>query len=261
MFFRQYGIEGLKEVVLFPGLQHDGRAFLAGDGAKLITGIFGRNGFLQIAFDGQVKPFLGALLNLEAHARRVAQDTQQADRLIGEAVNGKRPHFGALDIGQSVCGIEQQAARGGVQRNGDGVEGEVAAAQVFHDGGPANLGTRSRTNVMIVARGGNAAFAVAGEEQFDMAKLFILGEDFGATFFEFVSDLRGIALDGEIEIAQRSAGNEVANGSAGQIHIEPECGGEFLHAQHHGALFRREPAFQQKHIVWHCAPSASGCPR
>src|SRR6266513_1876975 len=137
---------------------------------------------------------------------------------------------------------------------------EIAAAQIFHDGGPANLGTRSGTNVVVVTGGGDAALTVAGEEHFDVAKLFILGEDFGATFFKFVSDLRGIPLHGEIEIAEGSAGNKVADGSARQIHIESEGGGEFLHAQHHGALFRREPAFQQKHIVWHCAPSASGCP-
>ncbi len=114
---------------------------------------------------------------------------------------------------------------------------------------------------MVVAGGGNAALTVASEEHFDVAKLFILGEDFGAALFEFVSDLRGISLHGEIEIAEGSAGNKVADGSARQINIESECGGEFLHAQHHGALFRRQPAFQQKHIVWHCAPSASGCPR
>jgi len=42
---------------------------------------------------------------------------------------------------------------------------------------------------MVVARGGNAALAVAGEEHFDMAKLFILGDDPGATLLKFVSDL------------------------------------------------------------------------
>src|SRR5437588_602681 len=62
-------------------------------------------------------------------------------------------------------------------------------------------------------------------------------------------------------VDQRSTGNEVAYGSARQIYIESQRGGKFLHAQHHGALLRRESAFQQKHIVWHCAPSASGCPR
>ncbi len=94
-----------------------------------------------------------------------------------------------------------------------------------------------------------------------MPVLFILVEDFGSALFELVSDLRRIGLDGEIEIAQRSAGNQVADGSTRQIHVESKRGGEFLHAQHHRSLLRRQPAFQQKHIVWHCAPSASGCPR
>ncbi len=107
--------------MFLPGLQHDGRPFLAGEGAKLIAGIFRSDGVLQFALDGQVKPLLSALFNLEAHARGVAQDAQQSDRLVGKTVNGERPHFGALDIGKAVGGIEQQAARGGVQRNGDSV--------------------------------------------------------------------------------------------------------------------------------------------
>ncbi len=114
---------------------------------------------------------------------------------------------------------------------------------------------------MVVAGGGDTAFAVAGEEHFDVAELFILGKDFGAALLEFGSDLRGIALHSEIEIAQGSTGNEVADGPARQIDVESKCCGEFLDAQHYSALFRRKPAFQQKHIVWHCAPSASGCPR
>src|SRR5258708_35680913 len=134
-------------------------------GAKLTAGILRFNGVLQIALDGQIKPFLGALLNLEAHARREAQDPQQTDRLVGEAVNGERAHFGTLNIGQAVCRVEQQAARGGVERNSDGVEGEVAPAEIFHDGGPANLGARSGTNIMDVASGGNGAPAVAGGEE------------------------------------------------------------------------------------------------
>jgi len=66
----------------------------------------------------------------------------------------------------------------------------------------------------------NAAFAIAGEEHFEMAKLFILGENFGAAFFQFVRDLRRIAFHRKIEIAQRSAGDEVANSSARQIDVE-----------------------------------------
>jgi len=43
---------------------------------------------------------------------------------------------------------------------------------------------------MVVA-GAECCLAVAGEEHFDMAKLFILGDDPGATLLKFVRDLRG----------------------------------------------------------------------
>ena len=108
---------------------------------------------------------------------------------------------------------------------------------------------------MIVARGGNAALHVAGKQQFDMAKLFVLDEDLGAAFFQFAGDLRGIPFHGEIQIAQRRASDQVAHRAAGQINIEAHRGGKFLHARQYSALFRREPAFEQKHIIWHCAPS------
>src|SRR5437773_11363555 len=115
MLLGQHGIDGLEKVVLFPSFQHDGWPLLAGEGAQFIAGIFRRNGFLQVALNGQVEPFLGALLDLEAHARGVAQDAQQTDRLVSETMNGERANLGPFDVGEAVSGIEQQAARGRVQ--------------------------------------------------------------------------------------------------------------------------------------------------
>src|SRR5262249_12025353 len=105
---------------------------------------------------------------------------------------------------------------------------------------------------------GNASFAIAGKEHFDVPQLLVLRQNLRAALFQFARDLRRITFDSEVQITQRGPGHQVAHRSTGQIHIEAHGGGEFLHAHHGRALFRREPAFKQKHIVWHCTPSASG---
>ena len=63
----------------------------------------------------------------------------------------------------------------------------------------------------FAAGSGNTAFAFAGEENFDMPKLFIFVQDFGAALFQFAGDLGRVALDREIQIADRHPGNHVAH--------------------------------------------------
>ncbi len=111
---------------------------------------------------------------------------------------------------------------------------------------------------MVVPGGGDTSFAVASEQHFHLPQFFIFRENLRAALLEFARDLRRTAFHGKIQIAQRSPGDEVTHGSARQVHIAPERCGQFLYAHHRRALFGREPAFQQKHVVWHCAPSSSG---
>src|SRR5207247_109448 len=122
-------------------------------------------------------PFLCALLDFEPHPRSEAQDAQQADRLIREAMNSQRPDFGTLDVGQSIGWVQEQAAGSRVQGNSDGVQREIAPAEILHNRGPANFRTRSRANIMVVPRGGDTSFAVTSEQYFHLPQLFIFGEN------------------------------------------------------------------------------------
>ena len=61
-------VDRLQQVVLFPGLQHDGGPLFTRDGAQFPARILGGDGLVQFALDGQVKPFLRASLEFEAHA-------------------------------------------------------------------------------------------------------------------------------------------------------------------------------------------------
>src|SRR5580704_15262443 len=102
---------------------------------------------------------------------------------------------------------------------------------------------------MIIARSGDAAFYIVGKKNFDVAMFVVLGEHLGATLFEFADHLGGVAFHGEIEIAKGSAGDEVADRATREIDVVAQCCSKLLNTQHGSALFGREPAFEQKHII------------
>src|SRR3970282_638254 len=124
-------------------------------------------------------------------------------------------------------------------------DGEVAAAEVLHEGGPAVLGTGAGTLIAVVAGSGDAAVDVTGEDHLDMAGVIVLRDDAGAALFELAGKARGGALDGEVEIAGGRAAGEVANGAADQIDVGDGFGGELLHAQNNGALLGGEAGFEE----------------
>ena len=109
--------------------------------------------------------------------------------LIGEGVDGKRADFLLFQVREAVHGIEQQAARLRVQRNGDGVDAEIAAAQIFHDAGETVFGLDAGTLVEVFARGGDGAVHVAGENHFVVADLFAFPHDARAALFQFAHHL------------------------------------------------------------------------
>src|SRR4029077_21039934 len=143
-----------------PGLENRRGLLFPAKMAQFTAYFLGSYGLGEAAFHGQRKPFLGARLDGEFHASGVANGAQEPHRLIGETVNRKSAHFPFLDVGEAIGGIEQQTARGGVQRECDGVYGEIAAAEILHDRGPADLGACSRTSVDVFTSGGNAAVDV-----------------------------------------------------------------------------------------------------
>ena len=65
-----------------------------------------------------------------------AQHAQQTDRIVIQRVVADRAQLLALQIAHAVVRIEQQSARSRIQRERDGVDGEVAAAQILVDAWP-----------------------------------------------------------------------------------------------------------------------------
>ncbi len=124
VFLGDEGMDAFDQILRLPFFQDEVRALFLGDFAEFVAGIFGSDGVVEFAFDGQIKPFLSAGFELEAHARGIAKRAEEADGHVGKAVNGEGANFAVLDVGESVGGIEKESTGGRIEGDGDGVERE-----------------------------------------------------------------------------------------------------------------------------------------
>ena len=77
----------------------------------------------------------------------------------------------------------------------------------------------------------------------------------GAGFFQIFLQLEGIALDGEIEIADGKAADDVADGAAGEVKIHARGAGYVLHQVDALHLIRRQPKFHRVNVISHSLSS------
>ena len=119
---RELRVNRAQQLVRLPSLQNSNGFFFARELPHFPANICWGNGLVQGPLDGQRKPLGRARLHLEAHAHAVAQCAHQPNRLVSEAVDGEGAHFAFFQVGQTIGGVEQEAAGGRVKRNGDGVE-------------------------------------------------------------------------------------------------------------------------------------------
>src|SRR4029079_598093 len=147
-------------------------------------------------------------------------------------VNGAE--FFALDVADAVGGVDQQYQRGFVERKRDGVDGEIAAAQVFVNGGGSNLWARAGLGESLFVRAAHLRRHAAGEQQIDGLQVVIGRNDFRAEFFlRQLGEFESAALHSKIQIANREAAERVAHGAAGQEYTGASFGGELPHLPDH----------------------------
>ena len=240
-----------EQVVLFPGLERGRGIVLLAQLAHFVGDVRGGNVFVVFAGEGQIEPAGGAFLERVTQPGGKAQGAQQAHRLIGKAVHGEDADLAPLDVRQPVGGVEQKAAGGGIQREGDGVDGKIAPPQVVQDGGETDLGLRAGMLIDFVAGRSQRAVHLAVEDQFHAAQVFVLTQDAGAAFLQFARHAQRIPFHDKIQIADAHPAHQVAHRSAGEVHVGFMAVRQFQHPHHHRALLRSEPAFEQIHIVRH----------
>ena len=154
------------------------------------------------------------MVHLPAQARHDARGANQQGRLFQEAVIRNQAQRPGLDVRGAVHRVHQQTKGALVEGDGHGVDGEVAAAEVFLNGGGmidglAGLGILDAVGADQIDANG------AGKTQVKGAGNFVLAPH-GATevlnrFLEFES----ISMHGQFQRADGVAAGQIAHRVAG----------------------------------------------
>ena len=75
--------------------------------------------------------------------------------------------------------------------------------------------------------------------------------DFGARLLKIFLQLEGVALDGEIEVADGESADDVADGAAGKVKIHARSAGNVLNQSDAFELVRRQPDFHRVNVISH----------
>ena len=152
----------------------------------------------------------------EIHAHAEAPHAENAGGIVVQRLGVGGMDFTALKVGQSVGGIKQQGTGCLIEREGDCVDGEVPALQIFVNGGRDYGRLRTRAAIFFHLSHGEFSGDVAGEEHFNAFLAIIGGDDFSVhRFLQKLHDRFGRAFDHEIEITNGVAAQNIAHGAAG----------------------------------------------
>ena len=156
-----------------------------------------------------------------------------------------------FDVGDAVERIEEKSAGSFIERERHGVDGEVAAAQIFVNGCRHDDGRLAGFLKALGARHADFSAGIAGKGEEDRADVFFDGGDFRAGLFEIFLQLERIALNGEIQVADGEAADDVADGAAGKVKIHARGAGYVLHEADAFELVRRQPDFHRVNVISH----------
>jgi hypothetical protein len=78
-----------------------------------------------------------------------------------------------------------------------------------------------------------------------------VADELGARAFEILLQFERIALDGEIEVADGEAADDVADRAAGKVEGDSRRAGYFLHEVDALHLIRRQPDFHGVDVISH----------
>ena len=111
--------------------------------------------------------------------------------------------------------------------------------------------------VALGARHADFGANVAGQRDEEGVVIVFGAGDVGAGALEVLLQLEGIALDGEIEVADGESADDVADGPAGQIDVHAGGAGDVLNQGDALLLVGRQPEFHRVDVVSHSL--SSGC--
>jgi hypothetical protein len=87
----------------------------------------------RVGFLGIFEACPGALIELPTEPRYQPRGAEEAGRILDESVVAHQAQLPGFDVRNPVEGIHQQTVRMLVERQGHGIGGEVAAAEIFEN--------------------------------------------------------------------------------------------------------------------------------
>ena len=156
-----------------------------------------------------------------------------------------------FDVSHAVERIGQQSARTGVQRERHGIYREIAAAHVVINGAGSYLGGLAGFVVFFRPGAGYLGANVAVQKQVQGARWFFNGLNDCARLFKILLQLERVPLDGKIKITDDEAAEDVADCSAGKIHIELLGASDLGYLLQCSLLVRRKPGLHKINKVGH----------
>ncbi len=124
----------------FHGGKHSQPVFLMADFFQFVPSVIGRESLDGLVFLGILESRPGALIQFPPQARHQAGGPEQAGRIFDEPVVANQTQLPGFDVGDAIQRIHQQAVRMLVERQGHGIGGEVAAAQILKNRVPVVYG-------------------------------------------------------------------------------------------------------------------------
>ena len=152
----------------FPVRKHFENApglILMQNGGQLARLLVSIQAFPGAIFQSRVEPALGAFIRLKIEPHPQTQQAIDPRGIVKKAAGLQGANFVPLDIASAVGGVEQQAAGVGMERDGHGVDGEIAALQVLKDHGGANLRPLPGTRVDFFPAHGQLGAHAIGKKQ------------------------------------------------------------------------------------------------
>src|ERR1700722_13398939 len=200
---------------------------------------------------GRGKALLGAFLKRPVETRGKPGGAYQARGIFHKRIILQYAEHLGFDIGDAVKWIEQKPARTFIQRERHGVHGKVAASQIFLNAGRGYNWRLADLFVVFGVRHADFGAHIAGQQQEQGLDVFVLSDDLCSGAFKVFLQLKRIALDGEIEVADGKAADDVADGAAGQIERNARRAGYILHEVDALHLVRRQPDFHGVNVISH----------
>ena len=249
---RQHRRNQSQELLFFENADYIRAVRFIGDMPQFLEQRLGRDASLQLRLACIVVLHLGALFDVVSQPHLEAQQPEQPDRIVVQSIVADRAQLFALQVADAIIRIEQQPARGRVQRERDGINREVAPAQIFMNGGRTDHRFGARLRKFLLARHPNSGVHAAGEKHLGDFAVFVGPQYFGSDFLgDGFGQLGGISFHREVDLLDREAAQHVAHGPAREknVHVGMDRGG--LDFGNHAALIRAQVAVEHIHVIAH----------